>query len=145
MPPSSPTPGSTVVYIGKPMSRPRTLLVSQSDTRSETSDYCGSPGSMQFNSSPAASPSHPNTGHHPHIITPSSQPLMGGVHPAGGPILPSMSPLLPSMGPGAPRRSSTGKSGAKQLRPVREEARTKKGPQKLEVRACLIFPFYVLT
>lgn len=118
-----------VVYPSKPASRPRTLQVS-SDSKSETSDYCGSPGSMQFSSSPGASPSHPNMSHAHPGMTSTAHPLMGGVHPSGGPILPSMSPLLPVN----PRRSSTGKSGGKQLRPVREEARAARSAPKVEVR-----------
>eukprot|EP00057_Strongylocentrotus_purpuratus_P008261 XP_011662735.1 PREDICTED: kinesin-like protein KIF13A isoform X3 [Strongylocentrotus purpuratus] len=132
-PPSSPTLSggavSPVVYPTKPASRPRTLQVS-SDSKSETSDYCGSPGSMQFSSSPGASPSHPNMSHAHPGMTSTAHPLMGGVHPSGGPILPSMSPLLPVN----PRRSSTGKSGGKQLRPVREEARAARSAPKVEAK-----------
>ncbi|XP_063959521.1 kinesin-like protein KIF13A isoform X2 [Lytechinus pictus] len=137
-PPSSPTlpgsAGSPVVY-SKATSRPRTLQVSSSDSKSETSDYCSSPGSMQFNSSPGASPSHPNMSHAHPGMTSTAHPLMGGVHPSGGPILPSMSPLLPSMGTANPRRSSTGKSpGGKQLRPVQEESRAARSAPKMEAK-----------
>ncbi|XP_071504445.1 kinesin-like protein KIF13A [Diadema antillarum] len=130
--PSSPTPGG-VVYVNK-ASRPRSLLLS-SDARSETSDYCGSPSSMQFSSSPAASPvgsAHPN---HTHIgMSPSHQVM----HPLGAPILPSLSPLHPAMmGQGTPRRPSTGKSGGKPLRPVQEEVRPERGASRVEARRSL--------